>query len=116
MKTTIIASLIAALVLSGPMSTAQADVVKPLQARSLELGDYSAVVYFHLTVAGWEVVTTLAPRSGSVDDGMRYVSLLTPGESQTLLIGGPDTYAVRLTRAPNGLTIDVVGPPSLAMR
>lgn len=116
MKTKILASLIAALMFSAPISMAQADTLKPLQARSLELGEYLGVVYFHLTPAGWEVVTTIAPRDGSVDEGMRYVSLLTPGEAQTLTIGGLDIYAVQLARAENGLNVDVVGPPSLAMR
>ena len=116
MKTKFLASLIAALLLSAPFAMAQADTLKPLQARSLELGDYLGVVYFHLTPAGWEVVTTIAPREGSVDEGMRYVSLLTPGESQMLMIGGLDLYAVQLARAANGLNVEVVGPPSLAMR
>jgi len=105
MKTSKIAALftVIGLALSAPSPAAES--LKPSSPTLLDLGEYQAVVYYEETLAGWEVTTTL--RSAGGGDGMRYVSRLSPGETQSIDIDTADPVRIQFAYTTRGLSIDV---------
>ncbi|MDH3639546.1 MAG: hypothetical protein OES09_13960 [Gammaproteobacteria bacterium] len=101
--------IVTALALSAP--TSAADSIKPLSAKLLDLGEYQAVVYYENTLNGWEVTTTLRSLRGG--DGVRYVSMLAPGETQSLLIDTASPIRIQLGHTTRGLSVDVVEAQNL---
>lgn len=106
MKNTQLKTMLAAMALALPGLGANADTLKPREAKLLHLGDYQAVVYYEDTLRGREVVTTL--RSTSRGDGVRYISTLAPGETQSLLIDSANPKQIQFAHTTRGLSIDVV--------
>lgn len=109
-------SALVAMVLTGIAAGANADMVSPLQAKPIELGSYHGVVYFEQTPRGWEVVTTVATVEASENAAMRYVATLQEGQSQTLIVGGAEPFAVELARTGRGLAVSVVKPAAVVSR
>jgi len=68
-----------ALTFAGP---AQADGVRPIDAKSIDLGEVSGVAYYTIVRDGFHVVTTLA--EGEAGTPIRVVSILSPGQRVVL--------------------------------
>src|ERR1700746_106372 len=58
---------------------AHADGLRPIDAKSIDLGEVSGVAYYTVERDGFHVVTTLA--QGMAGTPIRVVCVLTPGES-----------------------------------
>jgi hypothetical protein len=59
-----------------------ADGVKPIEGRSIDLGEVSGVAYYTVERDGFRVVTTLA--QGEAGTPVRVVAVLAPGQSVIL--------------------------------
>jgi predicted aconitase len=73
---------------------AHAEELRPLQAKSLHLGQVSGVVYFTIEEEGYQVVATLA---NSADAPVRFQSTLLPG--QKMVVSVPDSVGARARTA-----------------
>src|ERR1700730_21503 len=72
-----------ALAFVGP---ARADGLRPVEAKSIDLGGVSGVAYYTVERDGFHVVTTLA--QGEAGTPIRIVSVLAPGQSVVLSTAG----------------------------
>lgn len=97
-------SLLAVLFALATLGTAYADSLRPVQAKSIDLGQVSGVAYYTVEDGGFRVVTTLA--QGSSGTPIRLVSVLAPGQS--VVLSTPDqsgrieiTRDERITRPQN---------------
>jgi hypothetical protein len=61
------------------LEAAHADGLRPIDARSIDLGGVSGVAYYTVQRDGFHVVTTLA--QGTAGTPIRVVSVLAPGQS-----------------------------------
>jgi hypothetical protein len=61
------------------LGAAHADDVRPIEAKSLDLGDTTGIAYYTVERDGFHVVTTLA--QGEAGTPIRVVSVLAPGQS-----------------------------------
>ena len=61
------------------LEAAHADGLRPIDAKSIDLGDVSGVAYYTVERDGFHVVTTLA--QGMAGTPIRVVSVLEPGQS-----------------------------------
>lgn len=87
-------TLLAAAVLSASFGAARADGMRPIEARSLDLGEVSGVAYYTVERDGFHVVTTLV--QGESGTPVRYVTVLAPG--QRVVLSAPrDSSIVPLT-------------------
>jgi hypothetical protein len=68
-----------ALVLASSFGVAHADGLRPIDAKSIDLGEISGVAYYTVERDGFHVVTTLA--QGIAGTPIRVVSVLAPGQS-----------------------------------
>ena len=94
--------LAAALTLASLGTAAQANGLKPIEGRSVNLGDVSGVVYYTAEPDGFRVVTTLA----EADKGtpIRIVSVLAPG--QRVLLSTPhQAGALEISRNGDNVTV-----------
>src|ERR1700743_1896189 len=64
------------------LTAAHADGVRPIAARSIDLGEVSGIAYYTVERDGFHVVTTLA--QGDAGTPIRVVSVLAPGQSVIL--------------------------------
>ena len=64
------------------LGTARADGLRPIEAKSIDLGEVSGVAYYTIEHDGYHVVTTLA--QGEAGTPIRVVSVLAPGQSVVL--------------------------------
>lgn len=64
------------------LTAAQAEGLRPIEAKSIDLGAISGVAYYTVERDGFRVVATLA--QGETGTPIRVVSLLTPGQSVLL--------------------------------
>jgi hypothetical protein len=64
------------------LGAAHADGLRPMQAKSIDLGDVSGVAYYTVERDGLHVVTTLA--QGVAGTPIRVVSVLAPGQRVVL--------------------------------
>jgi hypothetical protein len=71
--------LIAAAFAFASLEAAHADGLRPIDAKSIDLGEVSGVAYYTVERDGFHVVTTLA--QGMAGTPIRVVSVLAPGES-----------------------------------
>ena len=95
-------TLLAAALTLASLGAAQANNLKPIEGRSVNLGDVSGVVYYTIEPDGFRFVTTLA----EADKGtpIRFVSVLTPG--QRVLVSTPhQTGAVEISRNGDNVTV-----------
>ena len=101
--------LAAALTLASLGTAAQANGLKPIEGRSVNLGDVSGVVYYTIEPDGFRFVTTLA----EADKGtpIRFVSVLAPGQ-RALLSTPHQTGAVEISRNGDEITVRTANPLS----
>jgi hypothetical protein len=64
------------------LGAAQAGALRPIEGRSIDLGDLSGVAYYTVEPDGFRVVTTLA--QGKAGTPIRFVSVLAPGQRVVL--------------------------------
>jgi hypothetical protein len=64
------------------VEAAHADGLRPIEAKSIDLGEVSGVAYYTVERDGFHVVTTLA--QGMAGMPIRVVSVLAPGQSVVL--------------------------------
>ena len=80
MRIAILASCaVAAVFVAGGV---HAETLKPIQARSIDLGTLAGIAYYTVEPEGYRLVATLTP-SGT-DTPVRFVATLAPGPSVTL--------------------------------
>jgi hypothetical protein len=72
-------TLLAATFTFVSLSAAHAEGGRPIEARSIDLGELSGVAYYTVERHGFRVVTTLA--QGEAGTPVRIVAVLTPGQS-----------------------------------
>lgn len=84
------------------LTAAHADGVRPIEARSIDLGDVSGVAYYTVERDGFHVVTTLA--QGEAGTPIRVVSVLAPGQSVVLSTPQP-AGAIEISRNGDGLFV-----------
>src|ERR1700735_5534511 len=65
------------------LGAAHSETLRPIQAKSIDLGDVSGVAYYTVERDGFHVVTTLA--QGQAGTPIRVVSVLAPGQRVGLL-------------------------------
>src|SRR5580704_656852 len=75
-------TLIATAFAFASLTTAYADGLRPIEAKSIDLGDVSGVAYYTVERDGFHVVTTLA--QGEAGTPIRVVSVLAPGQRVVL--------------------------------
>jgi hypothetical protein len=71
--------LVAAAFALASLEAAHADGLRPIDAKSIDLGEVSGVAYYTVERDGFHVVTTLA--QGVAGTPIRVVSVLAPGQS-----------------------------------
>jgi hypothetical protein len=84
------------------LAAARADAVRPIQAKSIDLGEISGIAYYTVERDGFHVVTTLA--QGETGTPVRVVSVLAPGQSvvlSTARLAG----AIEISRKGDGLFV-----------
>jgi hypothetical protein len=74
--------LIATAFAFASLTTAYADGLRPIEAKSIDLGDVSGVAYYTVEHDGFHVVTTLA--QGEAGTSIRVVSVLASGQRVVL--------------------------------
>jgi hypothetical protein len=75
-------TLIAGILTLAVLGSAHADSARPIEARSVDLGEMYGVAYYTVEREGFRVVTTLA--QGEVGTPVRVVAVLAPGQSVVL--------------------------------
>ena len=81
--------LFAAAFTLASLGSAHAATLRPIEARSIDLGEVSGVAYYTIERDGFRVVTTLA--QGEAGTPVRVVSVLAPG--QKVVLSTPDQAA-----------------------
>jgi hypothetical protein len=71
--------LVAAAFVLASLETAHADGLRPIDAKSIDLGDVTGVAYYTVERDGFHVVATLG--QGIAGTPIRVVSVLAPGQS-----------------------------------
>jgi len=71
--------LVAAAFALAPLQAIHAEGLRPIDAKSIDLGEVSGVAYYTVERDGFHVVTTLA--QGAAGTPIRVVSVLAPGQS-----------------------------------
>jgi hypothetical protein len=71
--------LVTAVFALAPLQAIHADSLRPIDAKSIDLGDVSGVAYYTVERDGFHIVTTLA--QGAAGTPIRVVSVLAPGQS-----------------------------------
>jgi hypothetical protein len=100
--------LAAALTLASLGTAAQANGLKPIEGRSVNLGGVSGVVYYTIEPDGFRVVTTLAEAKGTP---IRFVAVLAPG--QRVLLSTPrQVDAVEISRNGDDVSVRKASPLS----
>jgi hypothetical protein len=72
--------LVAAAFALASLQAVHADGLRPIDAKSIDLGEVSGVAYYTVERDGFHVVTTLA--QGAAGMPIRVVSVLAPGQSE----------------------------------
>lgn len=75
-------TLFAAAFTLASLGTAHANDLRPIEGKSIDLGEVSGVAYYTVEPDGFHVVTTLA--QGAAGTPVRVVSVLAPGQSVVL--------------------------------
>jgi hypothetical protein len=93
--------LVAAFALTS-LGTAHADGVRPIEAKSIDLGEITGIAYYTVERDGFHVVTTLA--QGEAGTPIRVVSVLAPGQSVVLSAARP-AGAIEISRKGDSLFV-----------
>jgi hypothetical protein len=83
------------------VTTAHADGLRPIEAKSIELGGISGIAYYTAEHDGLHVVTTLA--DGKAGTPIRVVSVLAPG--QRVVLSTPQAGALEISRQGDSVLI-----------
>jgi hypothetical protein len=75
-------TLLAAAFTLASLAAAHANSLRPIEGRSIDLGDVSGVVYYTAEPDGFRVVATLA--QAETGTPIRFVSVLAPGQRVVL--------------------------------
>src|ERR1700754_3380475 len=95
-------TLLAAAIAITSFGAAHANGLRPIEAKSINLGDLSGVAYYTVEPDGFRVVTTLA--QGEAGTPIRFVSVLAPG--QRVLLSTPhQAGALEISRNGNDVTV-----------
>jgi hypothetical protein len=86
--------LVAAAFALASVEAARADGLRPIDAKSIDLGEVSGVAYYTVERDGFHVVTTLA--QGIAGTPIRVVSVLAPGQS--VAFSTPQAGALEISR------------------
>jgi len=84
------------------LGAAHAEGLRPIQAKSIDLGDVSGVAYYTVERDGFHVVTTLA--QGEAGTPIRVVSVLAPGQ-HVVLSTASHTGGLEITRQGNSVLV-----------
>jgi hypothetical protein len=76
------------------LGATRADGLRPVEAKSIDLGEVSGVAYYTVERDGFHVVTTLA--QGEAGTPIRVVSVLAPG--QRVVLSTPQAGALEISR------------------
>jgi hypothetical protein len=94
--------LFAAAFALASLGAAHADGLRPIEAKSIDLGEVSGVAYYTVARDGLHVVTTLA--QGETGVPIRIVSVLAPGQS--VVLSTPHASgAIEISRKGDGLLV-----------
>jgi hypothetical protein len=95
-------TLLAAAFTLASLGAAHANGLRPIEGRSIDLGDVSGVAYYTVEPDGFRVVTTLA--QGEAGTPIRFVSVLVPG--QRVILSTPhQAGAVEISRKGDNLFV-----------
>ena len=86
--------LIATAFAFASVTTAHANGLRPIEAKSIDLGEVSGVAYYAAQHDGFHVVTTLA--EGNAGTPIRVVSVLASG--QRVVLSTPQAGALEISR------------------
>ncbi len=95
-------TLLAAAFTLASLGATHANGLRPIEGRSIDLGDVSGVAYYTVEPDGFRVVTTLA--QGEAGTPIRFVSVLAPG--QRVILSTPhQAGAVEISRKGDNLLV-----------
>src|ERR1700710_94416 len=95
-------TLLAAALPLASLGAAHADGLRPIEGRSIDLGDVSGIAYYTVGPDGFRVVTTLA--QGEAGTPIRLVSVLAPG--QRVVVSMPyQAFALEISRKGDELLV-----------
>jgi hypothetical protein len=92
---------VAAALALASLQAAHADGLRPIDAKSIDLGEVSGIAYYTVERDGFHVVTTLA--QGMAGTPIRVVSVLAPGQSVTF--STPRTGVLEISRNGDGVLV-----------
>jgi hypothetical protein len=95
-------TLFAAAFTLASLGAAQADGLRPIEAKSIDLGEVSGVAYYTVERDGFRVVTTLA--QGDTGTPIRVVSVLAPGQ-KVVLSTAHQASALEISRKGDNLLV-----------
>jgi hypothetical protein len=90
------------------LTPAHADGLRPIEAKSISLGNASGVIYYMAEHDGLHVVTTLA--EGTAGTPIRVVSVLAPG--QRVVLSTPLGGALEISRQGDSVLVRKATPVS----
>ena len=102
-------TLFAAAFALASLEAAHADGLRPIEGKSIDLGDVSGVAYYTVQPDGFHVVATLA--QGEAGTPVRIVSVLAPG--QRVVLSTPHQAGV-LEISRKGDSVFVLKAPAVA--
>lgn len=99
-------TLLAATLILSSFGTAHADGLKPIEARSIDLGGVSGSAYYTVEQNGFRVVSTLS--QGEAGAPLRMVAVLRPGQRvllSTASEAGSEPIEVEISREADTLFV-----------
>lgn len=101
-------TLVAGVFALASLQAAHASDLRPIDAKSIDLGEVSGVAYYTVQRDGFHVVTTLA--QGIAGKPIRVVSVLGPGQS--VAFSTPQAGALEISRNGNSVLVHKAEPVS----
>ena len=95
-------TLLAAAFTLASLGAAHANGLRPIEGRSIDLGDVSGVAYYTVEPDGFRVVVTLA--QGEAGTPIRFISVLAPGQ-RVVLSTPQQAGALEISRNGNSLLV-----------
>ena len=91
------------------LTAARAEGLRPMEGKSIHLGEISGIAYYTVERDGFHVVATLA--QGEAGTPIRVVSVLAPGQ-RVLLSTPQQAGAIEISRKGDGVIISKANTPS----